>query len=780
MSGASSRRRFALHGLILAAAVLGAWLIGSCKDAGRAAGTAIYVSVTFGSPELQVTQLRFSARTDHALFEPVVRPANDTGVVLRSGQTLRILIPDSLAGENVAVGAEGLYQGRVVSQDQSTVRVRKDYEVEIDLLLPSTSTQPSCGPCVGCCSGVTCVTAYTIANCGNDLICAACDPASADNCSSGDCRCGANPACSPATGSDRCVLGQCRCGAGDPCRPGQFCNDGQCQCTDTSCPNGCCANNVCVPTSSGSAAVCGTASKQCEGCNAGQSCTGGACSDCPANCPNGCCSGGTCYPAGPTSCGAGGGACVSCDPIASDGCNPQGLCACGIGLACAPGQHCQNGACACDGVSCPTGCCRNNVCESPASNPDAGATTLLALCGKGGRACIACDPIRSDSCSSSGICACGTNPPCDLGQKCSNGSCVCDPASCPGCCSPDGQACRAGNLDTECGKGGFSCQSCPSGQTCSDGRCSNCTPATCGGCCLGSACLVVIPGSCPTDGGPCICGHDGASCRSCATLATDTCNADGTCSCGVNPPCAAGQRCINGGCFCDGVSCPAGCCDGGSCIQPSVSQCGSGGSSCFACRSDLANNCSSNGSCRCGSAPACIDGQQRCLSSGCVCDSVSCPSGCCSATEACVAPSLSSCGTLGSGCISCDQVRANRCVNGVCACGDGGVCAAGQHCVNGVCGCDAVSCPAGCCSSNVCTTPTSSACGIGGGPCASCRADAGFQCASGSCQCCPTDGGTLCTACDFHSDRCTSGSCRCGTMSPCTGNRSCVSGACVP
>ena len=56
---------------------------------------------------------------------------------------------------------------------------------------------------------------------------------------------------------------------------------------------------------------------------------------------------------------------------------------------CAPGQHCQNGTCACDGLSCPTGCCRNNVCESPASNPDAGATALLALCGKGGRACTA-------------------------------------------------------------------------------------------------------------------------------------------------------------------------------------------------------------------------------------------------------------------------------------------------------------------------------------------------------------------------------------------------------
>ncbi len=777
MSTANPRRRLALHGLVLAGAVLCAWFIGSCKDSSGAAGTSIFVSVNFASPDIQVTQLRFSAKTDHPLFDPVLRPANDSGALLQSGQTLRILIPDSLAGTSVTVGAEGLYLGRVVSQNQSDIRIKKNYEVEIDLLLPSTSTQPNCGPCAGCCSGVTCVTNYSSTNCGNDPLCTRCDPSVADNCSSGDCRCGDNPACDPDAGSDRCVRGQCRCGAQDACRPGQLCNGGQCRCTLTSCPNGCCANNVCVPMASGSAAACGTASKACDPCNPAQNCTGGACSDCPANCPDGCCSGETCYAPGLFNCGTGGRACIVCDPVASDGCTAQGVCSCGGGPDCAPGQHCQNGTCTCDAVSCPNGCCRNNLCESPASNPDAGSTAALSLCGTGGRTCVACDPTRADNCSSSGLCACGSSPPCDVGQKCANGSCFCDPASCPGCCSPDGQGCRAGTVDTECGKGGFTCQTCPSGQTCSDGRCSNCTPVTCAGCCLGSTCAVVMPGPCPTDGGPCVCGRDGVACRSCATLTTDTCNPDGTCGCGAKPPCSGGQRCANGACFCDQVSCPVGCCADGGCVQPSASQCGSGGGSCFACQPQLANNCSSTGNCRCGSAPACILGEQRCLSSGCVCDSVSCSSGCCSSTNRCISPGLNNCGTMGSSCVSCDAIRANQCLNGSCACGSGSPCPAGQHCFNNICRCDSTSCPTGCCNGTACTTPSNSACGIGGQPCSPCRVDAGFQCASGSCQCCLSDGGS-CSACDPRSDRCTNGACRCGMGNPCPTGHTCVNGSC--
>ncbi len=742
MSGSPPEAPLTRRALVLAAAVLGAWMTSSCKDAAKASGTSVYVSVNFTS-DLVLTQIRFSAKTDHALFDPVLRPPDDSGSALPTGQTLRILMPDSLAGQTVTVAAEGLYQGRVVNQDQSDVRIKKDYEVEISLTLPNASPQPSCGPCVGCCSGVTCVTSYSLMSCGNDLICTACSPTVADNCSTGDCRCGERPACSASLGSDRCVLGQCHCGTGDPCQPGQVCSNGECQCTATSCPNGCCANNLCVPRSAGGDSVCGTASKACEACAPGQTCTGGACSDCPANCPSGCCSGGTCYPPGQVNCGIGGSACVFCDPITSDSCNAQGFCACGAGLACAPGQHCQNGACSCDAASCPNGCCGNNFCETPAANPDGGTASSSSLCGKAGRACAACDPVRADTCTSSGVCACGAGPSCDLGQKCANGTCVCDPANCAGCCSSDGLSCRSGNLDTECGRGGFNCQACPTGQSCTDGRCSDCNPSTCGGCCLGSSCRQPTPGPCPTDGSPCICGANAASCHSCATTVTDTCNANGMCGCGANGPCTPGQRCIGGRCFCDAVSCPTGCCANGQCTQPSASQCGTAGSSCFACSAVLANNCGSDGSCRCGSGPACVSGQ-RCLSSGCVCDAVSCRSGCCNANAQCLTPGLNNCGAMGSSCVSCDPIRADQCRSGNCACGTGGICAEGQRCVSGTCHCDGTSCASGCCTaSNSCINPPTTAnCGTGG---------------------------ARCVACGIGSDRCTAGACRCGTSSPCGG-----------
>ena len=583
-----------------------------CRDTARAAGTAIFVNVSFDAENLPLTQLRFSATSDgQSLFEPVLRPDTAAAGPLPSGQSLRIRLPDSLGGQLVTVGAEGMNGSRVVSLAHSDVHVRRDFEIEVDLVLAAAS-EPACGPCMGCCSDMVCITAYSPLNCGSDLLCTRCDPSSADNCAAGECRCGSGPACSKA--ADRCVEGECRCGAGVPCSSGQECVNGQCTCTSKSCPKGCCAGSTCLPKSSESASACGAASLACEQCNAGVSCNLGVCSDCPAGCPDGCCSGNTCVPRGVLTCGNGGSACVACDPITTDGCNVQGLCACGTGLACGPGQHCVSGACVCDAVSCPSGCCQNNVCET--STADAGSAALRA-CGKNGRACTTCSPIRSDSCTSTGQCACGANFSCGVGQKCVNGSCVCDSATCSGCCSPDGRSCvQPGTQNDACGKNGFTCQNCGT-QTCADGRCSSCTSATCIGCCSGSACLTVMPGPCPLDGGLCPCGQGGSICHSCATITTDTCNADGTCSCGAQPACSPGQHCINGQCFCDSTSCPTGCCsNSSSCVQPSLQQCGTNGSSCFACSPTQANNCSSTGACRCGSAPACPT-DQRCTINGC-------------------------------------------------------------------------------------------------------------------------------------------------------------------
>jgi len=85
-----------------------------------------------------------------------------------------------------------------------------------------------------------------------------------------------------------------------------------------------------------------------------------------------------------------------------------------------------------------------------------------------GKACGA-----SDGCGT--ICATGT---CNIGQRCSAGSCVCDSSSCSGCCN--GTTCLGGNATSACGVGGTACVPCTGTQTCTGGQCqggsSKCVP----------------------------------------------------------------------------------------------------------------------------------------------------------------------------------------------------------------------------------------------------------------------------------------------------------------
>src|SRR5207237_152718 len=147
----------------------------------------------------------------------------------------------------------------------------------------------------------------------------------------------------------------------------------------------------------------------------------------PQSCPGGCCANGTCITNRTNSqCGANGAACVSCP--ANEVCNAGSACQCGAGATCASGQRCTGTACVCDGQSCPNGCCdTNNVCQPG---------TAFGVCGTGGAACVACDPVRANGCASTGRCQCGNNLSCASGKECLfNGTCGCGPDVCPvGCC----------------------------------------------------------------------------------------------------------------------------------------------------------------------------------------------------------------------------------------------------------------------------------------------------------------------------------------------------------
>ena len=144
---------------------------------------------------------------------------------------------------------------------------------------------------------------------------------------------------------------------------------------------------------------------------------------------------------------------------------------------------------------------------------------------------------------------------------------------------------------------------CTAGQRCVNGTCV-CDGTSCPtGCCSGATCMTPSTTSC---------GTNGAACVACGTGA-DSCTG-GVCKCGSGQACAAGQQCVGGVCVCNSTSCPSGCCSGTICMTPSTTSCGTNGAACVACGTG-ADSCT-GGVCKCGSGAACAPGQQ-CLNGAC-------------------------------------------------------------------------------------------------------------------------------------------------------------------
>ncbi|MET0400757.1 MAG: hypothetical protein ABW123_00075, partial [Cystobacter sp.] len=102
--------------------------------------------------------------------------------------------------------------------------------------------------------------------------------------------------------------------------------------------------------------------------------------------------------------------------------------------------------------------------------------------------------------------------------------------------------------------------------------------------------------------------------------------------------------------FCVGCE---GCCIQGQCTASTFNTCGTGGIACQTCDPNMATACDRRGVCTCGANPA------------------------------------------------CSPKTADRCILGMCRCGNGQSCGPGQQCVNGQCLCSPESC-SGCCSGNTC------------------------------------------------------------------------------
>lgn len=291
----------------------------------------------------------------------------------------------------------------------------------------------ACGACPnGCCDVNTgacqqgnedfaCGTgAVLCANCGpgGDCLpsktCNTCSPATCDGCcDNGVCRPGnANNACGDfGAVCQKCPTGQ-RCLNSDF---GNICGFGGCN--QTTCPDGCCEDDVCRLGRSDFA--CGKGGAVCNICGFDQECKNQTCTNIPCNaqtCPDGCCDqNGLCRFGGDNdSCGVRGSACV----------------------ACGANENCVNGICTdvpCNASTCPNGCCdTSGTCR----NGD-----TIQACGDGGAACQACT---------------GENP------TCVNGTCRANPApACPTGFEECGGVCV--NLGTDkqnCGACGRVCSGC--------------------------------------------------------------------------------------------------------------------------------------------------------------------------------------------------------------------------------------------------------------------------------------------------------------------------------
>ena len=343
--------------------------------------------------------------------------------------------------------------------------------------------------------------------------------------------------------TNRCSGGICRCGSGTECASGQQCvgsgTTATCQCTSTSCPNGCCSGTTCVAFASQNDSSCGDNGVSCAACPNNRNCSGGAC---------------LCFgalnPPAESICGDG----VDNDCDAQIDCNDSDC----NGDSCGSnGRICSGGSCVCSGnggtveaseSTCNDGhdndCDGNTDCADSDCNGDP--------CGANGRVCsgstCVCSGNGGASQSSESTCNDGFDNDCDGLIDCADPQCAGDPCGANGrICSGVNCICPGGSTESNCGDGVDN--DCDGQTDCAD---SNCNGDPCGA--NGRIC---ISNTCQCPGGStesnCSDGVDN-DCDGQTDCADSNCNGD---PCGAN-----GRICISNTCQCPGGSTESNCSDG--------------------------------------------------------------------------------------------------------------------------------------------------------------------------------------------------------------------------
>jgi hypothetical protein len=303
------------------------------------------------------------------------------------------------------------------------------------------------------------------------------------------------------------------CGNQLQCGAGQYCDGTKCTCNSSSCPNGCCAGDLCYGSSSEAFPLpCGNGGQTCFMCNTGVSdnCTLGVC-----QCGNGpACTGGMvctangCMPpatggGGGSSAGGGGGT-GGGTAVGGGGAPVGGGSGTGGGAPVGGGTGTGGGAPVGGGTGTGGGAPVGGGTGTGGGAPVGGGTGTGGGLSTGGGGGTSCGPqnCAMGCCDSTGHCVLanlGQGPClCGLGgAKC--GYCTGNMVACPGIPpGPEGPSPRA------------------NGNMCSSGKCTmGCDSSSCGGCCgtgLDNVCHSV-QGDFYACGGP-----NGASCTDCTNV----------------------------------------------------------------------------------------------------------------------------------------------------------------------------------------------------------------------------------------------------------------------
>jgi hypothetical protein len=318
----------------------------SC-DPATVNGTTLFVSVSWqdGWP---LVALRFSGVAQAMpAFATQTRP-DVGGPQLHPPQTVRILLNDSLGGEQVDVTAEALQaDGGVFARGTASATVVKGREEPLAIALLEESADGGfldggCACKTGCClAGDTrCAklngTYFACPNTPGSTCANQCDGQGSDRCSGNSCACGTHSACGNGL---RCAVSA---------------TAAACVCDERSGCNGCCdSSDSCTLRTAEDNSHCGAGGAVCDNCNGG-TCTNGLCSVMPVCAGAMCTSGHTCEGIAFPRCQSGV-ACFACNPLRSDRCGVVSPCPCGATVAgCMSGQVCvtmADGGAECEPIS---------------------------------------------------------------------------------------------------------------------------------------------------------------------------------------------------------------------------------------------------------------------------------------------------------------------------------------------------------------------------------------------------------------------------------------------